>query len=80
MKPATIIAELEHRLDRCGVQGKLLRAQVRAGDTLEDLESEAWEVLAYVKGYRRKEMNFNQWRKQRQHRKMTTKKYSLVET
>lgn len=81
VKPATIIAELEHRLGRCGVQGKLLRAQARAGDSLEDIEPEAWDVLMYVKGYRRKDLPFRAWLKQRRYlNKITTKKYSIVTT
>jgi hypothetical protein len=67
VKPAIIIAEVEKRLETCGTSGKLLVAQCQAGKTLEELDDEAWEVLMYVKGWRRKKMSFSAWKKQKKY-------------
>ena len=76
VKPALIIAEVEKRLETTNTQGKLLVAQCKAGESLEFLDDEAWEVLMYVKGWRRKGLSFQMWRKQIRYRekKLTTKK------
>lgn len=75
VKPKVIIAELKYRLDRCGVQGKLLAAQARARDDIDMLEPEAWQALMYVKGFKRKSSGFSDWKKKRNYRALTTSKY-----
>ena len=61
-KPAGILGEVNTRLARTGIHGKLLRAEVLAG---LDLSSESKDALMYIKGWRRKRMGYNQWKKWR---------------
>lgn len=63
VKPAIIIAEVEKRLETCGTPGKLLIREAQAGEALETLSDEAFSVVLYVKGWRRKETDFNTWRR-----------------
>ena len=77
VKAALIIAELEHRLARCGVAGKLLKAQARAGDNLDYLEGEAWQALLYVKGFRRKITSFTDWKKDKKKYQKTHQKVGV---
>lgn len=65
-KPTGILAEVEYRLKRTGTDGKLLRAEVLAG---LDLSQESKDALMYIKGWRRKRMSYQSWRKQRDYRK-----------
>lgn len=58
VKPVGILAEVEYRLKRCGVYGKLLRAEVLAG---LELSPEAKSALHYCKGWRRKRMTYQRW-------------------
>ncbi len=59
-KPVGIIAEVNKRLERTGVHGKLLRAEVIAG---LDLSEESKSALRYCSGRRRKQMSYNAWKK-----------------
>ncbi len=52
-------AELKHRLERTGTDGKLLLAQVRA--QYHHLDYEAWRALVYMSGRRRKHMDYRKW-------------------
>ena len=63
-KPAGILAEVNARLVRAGVSGKLLRAEVLAE---LDLSYESKDALMYVKGWRRKLMRFGAWKKGRRY-------------
>ena len=73
-KPCDIVAELEVRLRKTGVDGKLLIAEVQAGKTFE-LSKEAQTALMYIKGWRRKRLTYSNWKKQRTYLgKNTTKK------
>ena len=72
VKPDIVIAELEERLRAVGPQAELLICQVEDGRSFSNLSSGAREVLMYAKGFRRKALTFNAWRKQRMYRKMTT--------
>ena len=74
-RPILILAELESRLERTGIQGKLLVAQVEAGWEFDDLDREARDALMYVKGFRRKKDNFVKWKKERKYRRKHTKRY-----
>ena len=67
-KPITILAELEQRLERTGMSGKLLVAEVEAGRDFTNISREARDALLYIKGFRRKRMSFSDWKKQRRHR------------
>jgi len=61
VKPELVIAELEARLDRCGIQAELLVTQVEDGRSLSNLSPGAREVLMYVKGLKRKDTDFKKW-------------------
>jgi hypothetical protein len=65
VKPEIIIAELEHRLKKTGIQGQRLIAQIKAGRDINALNPRAYEALMYVKGWRRKRMSFTEWKNQR---------------
>ena len=69
VKPAIIIAEVEKRLETTGTSGKHLVSQSKAGETLGNLDNEAWEVLMYVKGRNRKVYPFPEWKYQQRYRK-----------
>ena len=74
VKPDVVIAELEERLRSAGSQAELLICQVEDGRSFSNLSSGAREVLMYVKGFRRKDMSFMRWQKQKRYRhKMNTK-------
>lgn len=71
VKPVGILGEVEYRLKRCGVDGKLLRAEVLAG---LELSQESKSALYYCKGWRRKRISYGEWRRKRKWRaKMSTK-------
>lgn len=69
-----ILGELNYRLKRTGTPGKLLKAQARAGDSLDYLEAEAWDALMYVKGWRRKSQSFSNWKKDKRYHQKPTQK------
>lgn len=58
VKPVSILAEVEARLKRAGVNGKLLRAELLAG---LELSQESKSALHYCKGWRRKRMSYQRW-------------------
>jgi len=64
----TILAEVKIRLERTGIHGKLLVAQIEAGRDFETLDRDARDALLYIKGYKRKRMSFNHWKRQRNYR------------
>ena len=76
---AMIAAEVDLRLDRTGIDGKLLVAEVKAGYILSGDEAkmsgytlfspEARMALNYVSGKGRKRTPYTDWKKQRRYRK-----------
>jgi hypothetical protein len=66
-KPIIILAEVECRLRRTGINGKLLVAQIEAGRQFSDLDRDARDALLYVKGWRQKRMSFRAWKKARKY-------------
>jgi hypothetical protein len=66
-KPILILAEVESRLRRTGINGKLLVAQIEAGIEFSNLDREARDALFYVKGWRQKRMSFRAWKKARKY-------------
>lgn len=60
VKPTIIVAEVNKRLERTGVHGKLLRAEIIAG---LELSEESKSALRYCSGRRRKQMSFLQWQR-----------------
>jgi len=73
VKPASILAEVNYRLERCGTDGKLLRAEVMA--ELE-LSPEAKTALNYCSGFNRKPKSYTDWKKQRKWRRKGHQKVS----
>jgi len=68
VKAILILAEVETRLKRTGIHGKLLIAQVEAGREFNTLDYEAKLALLYIKGWRRKKEGFSAWKKRRNYR------------
>ena len=66
VKPEIIIAEIDWRIERTGVDGKLLLAEIQA--EYELFSDEAWRALNYISGWKRKKMLYVNWLKQRKHR------------
>ena len=56
--PLAVVAELDWRLARTGVDGKLLVSQI-LGELI--LDREALDALAFISGWRRKTQNYRQW-------------------
>jgi len=67
VKPILILAEVESRLGRTGIHGKLLVAQIEAGRELNTLDREARDALFYVQGWKQKRITFNEWKKARRY-------------
>ena len=61
-----IRAEVEVRLRRTNTDGKLLVAEIRAGETY--LSEESKSALNYVSGWRRRRMPYLSWLRQRRYR------------
>ena len=68
VRPETIIAEVRERLRTTPNQGELLITQVEDGRVLGNLSPGAYEILMYVKGWRRKDRDFNTWKRERDYR------------
>lgn len=68
VKPTLILAEVESRLRRTGIHGKLLVAQIEAGREFSNLDRDAKDALIYIKGLRRKGEGFSAWKKRRNYR------------
>ena len=77
VKPVTVLAEVEYRLEQTGIAGKFLLAQIKAGETLETFEPEARAALMYIKGWRRKRIDFKRWLREVFYKSKTGKKYQL---
>jgi hypothetical protein len=71
VKPILILAEVESRLKRTGIHGKLLVAQIEAGRELNTLDREAMDALFYVQGWQQKRDSFTNWKRIRRWRKET---------
>ena len=69
VKPVIIISEIEVRLDRTGVDGKLLLAEAKLGVDIALLSYEAKRALKYISGWRRKRMSYQNWVSQSKYRK-----------
>lgn len=72
VKAILVIAELDVRLETTPNKGEMLITQIEDGRTLSNLSPGAWEILMYIKGRNRKDMDFNSWQRQKRYRKMTT--------
>lgn len=76
-KPVEIVGEVNYRLKRTGVDGKLLREQVENGKAIDDLEPEARSALMYVKGWRRKKIGYKRWLREIYYAPKTGKKHQF---
>jgi hypothetical protein len=63
-----ITAELIHRLERTGKDGRLLLFESRTRE-LTELSQDARNALNYVAGWKRKSLKYSFWLRQRNHRK-----------
>lgn len=77
IKPVEILAEVEARLKRCGIDGKLLKAEVLAG---LELSQESRAALMFCKGKWRKRMSFLQWQRKVRYEKRLRNRNSSKET
>lgn len=69
VRAVLVIAEVNKRLTQTGWRGRLLAEQCINRETILDLDYDVREVLYYVSGWSRKDMNFAGWLKQRKYRK-----------
>ncbi len=70
-KSSQITAEVEARLAKCGIEGKLLQEEVQNGKQLDDFMRcrdcglpycPSLQVLNYISGWRRRRQSFKDWR------------------
>lgn len=66
--PVGIAAEVLIRLEKCGIEGKLLVAEVQSGKTFSELEYESRRALNYISGWRQRLMSYTKWCYQRKRR------------
>jgi hypothetical protein len=66
IKPASIAAEIDWRLERTKIEGKLLIAEVIAESPY--LSDESRSALNYISGWKRKKLDYGNWVKQRKYR------------
>ena len=65
-RPCQVYAELDYRIKKTGVDGKLLVRQIQHEELY--LEPEAKSALNYICGYERKRMKYRDWKRQRRYR------------
>ena len=66
--PCQIAAEVEYRLNKTGVEGKLLVSEIKQGLYWEELQPESKRALNYISGWRRRRQKYGAWVKQRRYR------------
>ncbi len=70
VKPCQFAAEVEVRLRRTGLEGKLLMAELNGGDVpYEQLSKESRDALNYISGWRRRKQSYREFKKQREYRR-----------
>jgi len=68
-KPATIIAEIDKRLETTREAGEALLDEINAGITdIDSLSRPARRALNYISGWRRRRQSYSEWKKQRTYR------------
>jgi len=73
VKAKLVIAEVKLRLESTDNQGEMLITQIEDGRTLDatsstkGLSAGAYEIVMYVKGWRRKTMGFRAWQRKRKY-------------
>lgn len=78
VKAGIAISEVEVRLARIPNEGEILVTQIEDGRTLTTLSPGARAILIYVSGFRRKDMSYNQWQRQKRYRDKTRQKRNQV--
>ena len=78
VKPETVIAEIETRLERTGWRGKLLQEECINREKMMYLSDEAKAALYYISGWKRKG-DFREWRKKRRYRQNVHQKVLKAE-
>jgi len=68
-KVVLVIAELDSRLSKTGWRGRLLAEECKNREMMMFLSNDAKDALYYVVGRGRRELPFNDWRKQRNYRR-----------
>lgn len=68
VKVVIAIGEVDDRLKKTGWRGRLLAEECKNKEMMDDLSNDAKDALYYVAGWRRKETDFNDWRKKRRYR------------
>lgn len=66
--PVQVCAELSARLEATGLEGKLLLSEVRAGISVQFMQEESRRALRYMRGSKRKELDYLTWKRQRRYR------------
>ena len=67
--PAIIRAVVTSRLEKTGLEGKLLVAEIcRENTSAEELSYEARRALNYISGSKERRMSFQKWKAQRKYR------------
>lgn len=79
-KSVGILGEVEYRLQRTRVDGKLLREQVENGKDIAMLAPEARSALMYIKGWRRKKIGYKRWLREVYFAPKTGKKHQLSDS
>ena len=69
VKVILIIAELDCRIEQAGWRGKVLVGECYKLEKMMYLSDDAKDALYYVAGWKRKDTNFSQWRRQKRYRK-----------
>ena len=77
IKPVGILGEVEYRRKRTGTDGKLLKEQVENGKDITMLEPESRSALMYIKGWRRKKINYKRWLREVYNAPKTGKKHQF---
>lgn len=73
-----IIAELDYRLEKTGLKGRLLEEECQNREKMLYLSDSAKDALYYVSGWRRKARNFSQWLKDRRYHQKSDKSVAQV--
>ena len=60
-KPAQLAAEVDARLKKCRIEGKLLEEEIKNGKEWDELTRWSKRALNYVSGYRRRRTGYRQW-------------------
>jgi len=79
VKAGIAIAEIEARLETVDGNGELLITQVEDGRTMGNLSDGARAILMYVKGRKRKRIDFHRWRREIWEASKTGEKHQLMQ-